>query len=246
MSEWAWLEGQISVAAALAGNSREVAQIFVQRGKWDRSVRQLLQMAEAANIPVEHVDAAFITERAGGSTHGGVLARVGPRRLVALESLLAGEPAPFIVMLDGVEDPFNFGQAVRALYAAGAAGLVLRPRNWLSATGVVARASAGASELLPLAVAETAEAAADALRPHGLRIACTARQAAVSLYEADLTGPLFMLIGGERRGVTRSFVEQADVRLRIPYGRDFAYSLGVTASTAILTYEIMRQRGGLA
>jgi 23S rRNA (guanosine2251-2'-O)-methyltransferase len=106
----------------------------------------------------------------------------------------------------------------------------------------VTRASAGASELLPTAVCDTTLEAADFFRGHGLTIACTARKSAVSLYECDLTQPLFLLIGGEKRGITRSFLEQADLLLRIPYGRSFPYSLGAAASTAVVAFEVLRQR----
>ncbi len=147
-----------------------------------------------------------------------------------------------IVMLDGIEDPFNFGQAVRALYAAGIGGLVVR-RSWEPGLGTVTRASAGASELMPTARSDSAEDAAAACRRAGYRVACAvASEAATELAEADLTGSLFLLIGGERRGVTRSFVEQADERIRIGYGRDRAPQLGAAASAAIIGFEALRQR----
>ena len=142
-----------------------------------------------------------------------------------------------------MEDPFNFGASVRALYAAGADGLVLRPRNWLSAAGTVARASAGASELIPTALAETAAEAAAFFRARGLQVACaTDERGSVSLYDADLTVPLFLLLGGEKRGITRSFLDQADLKLRIPYGRAMPHSLGTASATAVIAFEIMRQR----
>jgi len=245
-SDDTWLEGLVSVMAALDARSRPVHTIYIRqdgRQRHDRKLARLKDTAVAAQIPVQWVDEAFISQHSSGSSHGGVLARVGPRRFVTCADLLAGVSRPFIAMLDGIEDPFNFGQAVRALYAAGADGLVLRPRNWLSAAGTVARASAGASERLPTAVAETAEEAASFFRQQGLTIACTSREQAVSMVEADLTRPLFVLLGGEKRGITRSFLRQADLRLKIPYGRDnFSQSLGTAAATAVLAFEIMRQR----
>jgi 23S rRNA (guanosine2251-2'-O)-methyltransferase len=133
---------------------------------------------------------------------------------------------------------------VRTLYAAGVNGLVLRPRNWLSAAAVVTRASAGATEWMPTAVAETAEEAAAFYRQAGLAVACTSQQTdSISIYKADLTTPLFLLLGGEKRGITRSFLAQADLKLEIPYGREqFQQSLGTVAAAAILSFEIRRQR----
>ncbi|MCP4359881.1 MAG: RNA methyltransferase [Chloroflexi bacterium] len=242
----AWLEGLLSIEAAVAAQNRDIEGIFIrrtQKRKYDRRLARLQQTAVKASIAVDWVDDAFIEARVSGQSHGGVIAAVGPRYFVGLDDLVRGTVRPFIVMLDGVEDPFNFGQAVRALYAAGVTGIVLRPRNWLSAAGTVARASAGATELMPFAVADTAVEAADHLRQRELTIACTSRQKAISIYDADLTGPLFMLLGGEKRGITRSFMDQADIRLQIPYQRSqFSPSLGVTASAAILGFEVMRQR----
>ena len=237
------LEGFISVKAALEGGRRAVHGLLLRAGKSDGQTRRLEQLARVANIPVEWLSDEAIEAQAGGRTHGGVLARVGPYRFAALDSLAAGGP-PFIAMIDGVEDPFNFGASVRALYAAGADGLVLRPRNWLSAAGTVARASAGASELIPTALAETAAEAAAFFRARGLAIACaTDERGSESLYDADLTGPLFLLIGGEKRGITRSFLDQAYLKLRIPYGRPMPHSLGTASATAVIAFEIMRQRG---
>jgi len=246
MTEWAWLEGRISVEAAIRGQNRSIDAVYLRRGKWDRDTRRLQKMAKEAGIRVKTVDDAFIADHAAGKSHGGLLARAGPRRFASQEELLEGSSNPLVVMLDGIEDPFNFGQAVRALYASGVTGLVVRPRNWLTATAVVARSSAGATELMPTAVAESALEAAAFFRERGLMVACTAKESAVSLYEADLTGPLFLLIGGEKRGITRSFLDQADIRLNIPYGRSFRHSLGAAASTAVFAFELSRQRSQLS
>lgn len=250
-TEHAHLEGFISVTAALQGGRRTVQSILLNAGREDGQTRQLTRLAKQAGVPLSRVSADEIEARAGGKSHGGVLAEVGPYQFTPLEELLTDAPAapliamPFIAMIDGVEDPFNFGQAVRALYAAGADGLVLRPRNWLSAAGVVARASAGASELIPTAVAETAEDAAAFFRERGLQIACASdAPGSRPLYDTDLTGPLFLLVGGEKRGVTRSFLASADLKLRIPYGRPATHSLGTAPATAIIAFEVLRQRLG--
>jgi 23S rRNA (guanosine2251-2'-O)-methyltransferase len=244
--ETVWLEGAISVEAALRGNCRQVLAVYVQKGngrRWERRLAQLQKLARRGNVPLELVEPAFIEARVTGNTHGGVVAAAGPRQFVSLASLVTEGERPFIVMLDGIEDPYNFGQALRSLYAAGAAGVVVRPRNWFTAAGIVARASAGVSEQIPIAIAETAEEAANTYRQLGLRIAATSNQNAVSLYEADLLDPLFLLLGGEKRGITRSFLAQADLVLQIPYQQaNFQQSLGVVASAAIVAFEVMRQR----
>jgi 23S rRNA (guanosine2251-2'-O)-methyltransferase len=238
------LEGIISIQAALKAGSRPIHEIYVQQGKLadNRAMRRLQHMAQKSGIPVRNVGSTVIERLASGHTHGGLVATVGPRGYVTLDDLLTHTSLPFLVMLDGIEDPFNFGTAVRAIYAAGAHGLVVRPRNWMSAASVVARSSAGTTELMPTAVAETAIAAAKYLRSRGLVVACATKGDAIPIYEADLTVPLFLVIGGERRGITRSFVRQADLRLKIPYQRRFRYSLSAAAAVAVLAFEVMRQR----
>ena len=242
------LEGFISVEAALKAESRPLHRILVRRDKVggrrpDRALAWLTRTATSAGIPVELTDAAALDEMTQGSSHGGVVAVAGSRRMVGLADLVADRPNPFIVMLDGIEDPFNFGYSLRALYAAGVDGLVVRPRNWMSAAGTVARSSAGASEWVPTAVAETAEEAAAFFGQHGLTVACAAKDdRAVPLFTAELSGPLFLLVGGEKRGITRSFMDQADLLLEIPYGREFRQSLGTTSAASVLGFEILRQR----
>lgn len=240
------LEGRISIEAALRAQSRPLHTILIQADKRSRGLHQLERLATAAGVPVQRVSASEIAEYASGQTHGGAVALAGDRRFTPLSELAVEQPSPFLAMLDGIEDPFNFGYAVRALYAAGVDGLVLRPRNWMTAASTVARASAGASEWIPTAVAETAEEAAAAMRRRGITVACTAQQSSISLYEADLTQPLFLVIGGEKRGITRSFLDQADLLVHIPYGQRFAQSLGAAAATAVLAFEAMRQRQSTA
>ncbi|MCP5098089.1 MAG: RNA methyltransferase [Chloroflexi bacterium] len=243
MTELTWLEGAISIEAALKAGNRDIHGIYFRQEKRNRRdwrLKRLRKLAEQAGIALKRVDEAFIQTHVSGQSHGGVLAQVGPRRFLSLDELVVGK-RPFIVMLDGVEDPFNFGQSIRSLYAAGVDGVVVRPRNWTTAVSVVTRASAGATEHMPMAIAETADVAAAVFRQHGLTIACTSQETAVSLYESDLTQPMFLLLGGEKRGITRSFLSQSDLRIEIPYQRAFTQSLGTTASTAVIAFERMRQ-----
>ena len=243
VNQWPMVvEGHVSVEACLEGGARPVHRVWATR-PGDRRFGRLRALARERGVRIETVPAATIDELASGRTHGGVIALVGPRRERSVGTLLAevGERS-LIVLLDGIEDPFNFGQAVRALYAAGVDGLIVR-RSWETAIGTVTRASAGATELIPSARTGSVDDAAAACRQLGMRIACAvASDDAVELSETDLSGGLFVLIGGERRGVTRSFVEQADLRVRIGYGRERAPELGAATSAAIIGFEALRQR----
>ncbi|MCY3978828.1 MAG: RNA methyltransferase [Chloroflexi bacterium] len=238
------LEGLLSVQAALEAGFRDLQQILIDENKrYDRRLSALRRSAEGAGVAVRFTARSTIDERASGDSHGGVVAEAGDRRFCQLADLLPAKDAAFIVMLDGIEDPYNFAGVIRALYAAGVHGAVVRPRNWTSAAALVGRASAGTIERLPLAVAESAADAAEFFRGRGLVIACAASDdRSKSLYQTDLTRPLFLLIGGERRGVTRSFRRAADLQLRIPYGREFASALGAVSAASVIGFEVMRQR----
>jgi 23S rRNA (guanosine2251-2'-O)-methyltransferase len=236
------LEGHLSVEAALAAQVRPIDRILAVR-PGDRRLGRLRALARERGVLIERVDEGEAAALASGRSHGGVVALVGPRRYLTVDELVTGAgPTPFIVMLDGIEDPFNFGAAARALYAAGTDGLVVRERSWDLAERVITRSSAGASELLPTASTASAEAAAEAVRRHGLQVICAAADpAAIPMHEVDLRGA-FVLIGGERRGITRSFLAGADGILAIPYGRTDAPPLGAAAAATLVAFEALRQR----
>jgi 23S rRNA (guanosine2251-2'-O)-methyltransferase len=236
------VEGHLSVEAVLEADVRPISRIWAVR-PGDRRFRRLRALARERGAVIDEVEPARIEELASGRSHGGVIAMVGARRDRSVRELIAevGEH-PLLVFLDGVEDPFNFGQAVRALYAAGVDGLIVR-RSWESALAIVTRASAGATELLRTAYADSIETAAGEARAAGLRVVCAvADEPATELDRADLTGGLLLVIGGERRGVTRSFVAQADALVRIGYGRERAPDLGAAAAAAVIGFEALRQR----
>jgi 23S rRNA (guanosine2251-2'-O)-methyltransferase len=240
MNDFQWIEGVIAVEAVLLAASRPMERVYVRDDRFDGAVARVQRTARASGIPVERVPVEAIAAHYPGESQSGVIGLVGPRRTQTLDELLAAT-APVIVFLDGVEDPYNFGQSVRSLYAAGIDGLVLRSRNWLSAAATIIRASAGATEFMPTAVAEPEEALA-AVRARGLPLAVADTEGARPMYEADLAGPLFLVIGGEKRGVGRSLMNAADMRISIPYGRDFAHDLGAAGATAVLAFEVLRQR----
>ena len=182
-----------------------------------------------------------IAEQAIGNTHGGILAICGDRLFPALTSPDQLTPEGFYVLLEGIEDPYNFGYALRSLYAAGVDAVFLSPRNWMSAAGVVARASAGASELLPMYIADSSESAAQIAREAKCKLVCADKENSVSMYDADLHRPLLLVIGGEKRGISRGLLSDADEIVRIDYARPFRAALSAASAATILGYEVMRQ-----
>lgn len=259
-TENTYLLGAIAVEAALSAGTRKVHGVWIDDALDYRKVEPVRRAAKLRRLDVIPLSRDELNKKADTDKHGGVIASVGPRTFISLDEMLVqtGREKSFIVMLDGIEDPFNFGQSIRSLYAAGCHGVVVRPRNWFSITpdtersmghvpgagaAVIARASAGTSEFMPIAQTETPEEAAAFFGEKGLTVAATAdTREAASLYDVDLNHPLFLLIGGEKRGVKRSFLNEAGLVIQVPYSREFEHSLGTVAAVSVISFELARQR----
>lgn len=240
-------EGMTSLSAviesALAGrNDRRIVEVLTDRTKAESKAKEiayLRRMAKELDFVVREADPDEIDALATGNSHGGILARCSERTIPELTAESLPE-AGFIVMIEGIEDPYNFGYALRSIYAAGADAVILSPRNWMSAAGVVCRSSAGASELLPLYVSEPADAIRLA-KSTAYKVVCAGIRDSVSAFDADLTRPIFLIVGGEKRGISRSVLDMADEIVRLDYGRPFRGSLSAASAASILAYEVLRQ-----
>ncbi|MBO5939431.1 MAG: RNA methyltransferase [Clostridia bacterium] len=245
------LEGMTSISALIKGieantNERRILKILFDREKCKSKRAELgFLRAKSAQLgfEIEFVSAEEIQQISIGTTHGGVVAECTPRQLPELQSAVLKENGVYF-LLDGVEDPYNFGYAVRSLFAAGVDGLILPPRNWMGAAGVVARASAGASERMNLFVCEPTEAV-NLMKEKGYRVVCAGIRDSVSLYEANLFKPLLIVLGGEKRGISRALLDAADQIVRIDYGSDFGGSLSTSAAAAVFAFEILRVHRGI-
>ena len=236
-------EGWISIRSALLAKSRDIKEIKIQRDKLNKRNQSLLNRAKKAGVKISYVDSKEISKLAKGKTHGGIIAIVTKRKLVAIEDIGLGSSPSFIAMLDGIEDPFNLGQAIRSLYAAGVHAIVLRKRNWDFAESIIAKSSAGASEFVAMAMVNSALEAAEIFKKRAFNIAYTGiEKESISVYEANFKQPLFILIGGEKRGINKNLKDVADMIIRIPYGRNFGQALDASSSTAIIAFEVLRQR----
>lgn len=241
------MEGMTSVSALLSAreaglNDRPINEIRFDRAKKQKKAREYAFLARKCaelSIPLTLTDAAELEKICIGNTHGGIVALCGERTL----PLPTADNLPesgFLCLLEGIEDPYNFGYALRSLYAAGCDGVLLGERNWLSAAGVVARASAGASESMPVWAGDT-EAAISMLKDKGYKIVCAGIRDSVSLYEADLKKPLLLVVGGEKRGISAEMLSKADRIVRIDYGRAFRGSLSAASAATVLGFEVLRQ-----
>lgn len=241
------MEGMISFRSVIRGmesgvSDRRILRVFYDRAK-ERQLAGHLSYIRAMHyqygFEILPVDAGEIDALATGTSHGGILTICSERTIPTLtEDSIVKDG--FYVLMEGIEDPYNFGYAIRSLYAAGVDGIILPPRNWMTAAGVVCRASAGASEQIPLFTAEST-AAADLFHARGYRVMASDLPDSTPMWESNLKKPLLLIVGGERRGISRALLDKCDGIVRIDYGREFSAALSAASAATILAFEVLRQ-----
>lgn len=239
------LEGNISVKAAILAEQREIQQIMIEKKKYNRDTRFILNQAMKRNIMIQECTRDEIDQLANGKTHGGILAVCGDRKYQSIDSYKQKENA-FLALLEGIEDPFNFGYIIRALYAAGCDGVIIPPRNWNSAAGVVAKASAGAAEYINMILADQMEQLILDCQKQQFTIVCALRsEHSVNVYEYQFPKKMILAIGGELRGLSSVVKQASDQDIYIPYANDFRNAMTAASSAAILGFERLRQQRNL-
>lgn len=242
-------EGMTSIRAILSAidnkiSDRKIEKIFYEKEKLPKIKKEigyLRAVSEKYGFEVVESSTEEISELTVGNSHGGIIAITEKRTIPCLADKLDEIlPSGFYCMIQGIEDPYNFGYSLRSLYAMGCSGIILPKRNWMSAAGVVARSSAGASELFSMYEAEP-EQAAEIFKSLGYRIVCADERTDNELGSCELKLPILLIVGGEKRGISKSLLELADVLVKIGYGREFRASLSAASATTMFAYEIMRQ-----
>ena len=241
-------EGIISIRALLEGRisgvtDRVIRTVLYAEEKTQKFPKEwawLCHRAEEHGFELKAAPRSELDRIAVGTTHGGILAVCSDRTIPDCSKLVPKENG-FYVLLEGIEDPYNFGYAVRSLYASGADALILSPRNWMSCAGIVCRASAGASERIPV-FSYSDSGFLSQFKQAGIRIVCADQKNSVPVYSADLSGGVLLVIGGEKRGISASLQKDADLTVSIPYGRPFPEALSAASAASILAFEIQRQR----
>lgn len=238
-------EGMTSISSLLnrvCDNDRKIVKILYNEDKVSSKRREfdfLRHKSEEFGFNLETVPLEEIEKYTIGSSHGGVIAFCTERTLKKLSFDCIVDDG-FYFMLEGIEDPYNFGYSLRSLYAAGVNGVILPERNWMGAAGVVARASAGASELMDM-YTSTPENLISVFKEKNYKIFCADLPNSVSLYTTKLKKPILMIVGGEKRGNSKFVLENSDKIVRIDYERDFGASLSAASASAIIAFEVMRQ-----
>jgi 23S rRNA (guanosine2251-2'-O)-methyltransferase len=239
------VEGRRAALEAVRAGA-EVRRLRVAEGaETSATVRKLLDEAKARHLLVERVPTDVIDAQSQTGRHQGVIAEVRLPTPLSLEDLLArareGGREPFLVVLDGIEDPQNVGAIARSAEAAGAHGLVLPERRSAGISPGSLRASAGALILLPVAEVRNVARALESLKAQGVWIAGADPSGGKPYHEASLSGPIALVIGGEARGLHRLVRDRCDFLVSVPL-RGRIESLNASAAAAVLMFEIARQR----
>ncbi|MFV0479017.1 MAG: TrmH family RNA methyltransferase [Anaerorhabdus sp.] len=235
-------EGALSTKAILLAKKRVVDVIYIDEEKKDRNTDFILQQAQKQGVVIKRVPRHEIDELCDGKTHGGIVSFAQERKYQSLDSILKQKGEHFICVLEGIEDPFNLGYALRTLYSAGCQGVILRERDWSFAEGAIVKSSAGASEYLAWVSSSDIAKDIQKCKAKGCKAIAAMRQNAVDYYDVDYTGSFVLAIGGEMRGLSRSVLSGIEQNIVIPYANDFKNALNASSAVAALSFEVVRQR----
>ncbi len=241
-------EGMTSIRSIIKSvdsgtNTRKIEKILYDKDKLKKISKEIgyfKAVSQKYGFLLEEKCVADLDEITLGSSHGGIVAICSSRTLPYLSSDIQLPKKGFFAMIQGIEDPYNFGYSLRSLYATGCSGIILPERNWMTAAGVVCRSSAGASELFPIFRSEPV-AAIKYFKESGYTIVCADERTDNILGKCELKLPILLIVGGEKRGISKSLLDLCDIRIKIDYAREFNASLSAASATTMFAYEIMRQ-----
>ena len=235
--------GVQAVRSVLTRCPDSVLQVYLDASLGDKRRARLPEL-DSLTSPLERVDRATLDRLCKGGAHQGLAARVEGREPLgeaAAKDLVCELSMPLLLLLDGVQDPRNFGACLRTADAAGVDLVVVSRNRNVGLTPVVSKTAAGAAEIQPVAAVANLARFMAFLRDAGIFIVGADDSAAADLHRADLRGPLAMVLGAEGEGLRRLTRERCDLLVRIPM-RGAVESLNVAVASGVCLYEALRQR----
>lgn len=237
------IEGRNAVLEAFRAG-KTIDKLFVLDGCQDGPVKSILREAKKTDTIINFVDKERLDRLANSGHHQGVVAQAAAYEYAEVEDILnaakeKGE-APFIFILDEIEDPHNLGAIIRTANLCGAHGVIIPKRRAVGLTATVAKTSAGAINYTPVAKVTNIAKTIEELKKEGMWFVC-ADMDGQTMYDLNLTGPIGLVIGNEGAGVSRLVKEKCDFTASIPMKGDI-YSLNASVAAGVLAYEIVRQR----
>lgn len=240
-----WQYGLHAVQALLKTSPERVLELRLQRGRDDERIKKIVQMAERHGTPLTWMNRKEMDKVAEGR-HQGVMAlcKGGEVRdenyLIKLVNDL--DRPPFLLVLDGVTDPHNLGACLRSANAAGVDAVIAPKDRSVGITPTVSKVACGAAESTPFVVVTNLARTLKDLQQHGVWVVGTAGEAQQMAYDADLRGPLALVMGAEEKGMRRLTREHCDTLIKLPMAGT-VNSLNVSVATGICLFEAVRQRG---
>ena len=239
------VEGRNAVIELLE-SGRSINKIFVSSGEKNGSINKILAMAKEKHIIVTEVNRNKLEEMATSDNHQGVIAIVPPYEYCDIDDILncakARNEDPFILILDGIEDPHNLGAIIRTAETAGVHGVIIPKRRAASVNSTVAKVAAGAVEHMNIARVNNINEAIRYLKEKDVWICGTDMDTNTYYYDQDLTGSIGIVIGSEGFGMGKLVKENCDFLVKIPMKGKIT-SLNASVSAGIVVYEAVRQRG---
>ena len=238
------IEGRNSVLELLE-SGKDINKIFVARGEKHGSINKILAIAKERKIIVVEKDKKQMDEMAQEENYQGIIAIVPPFEYVEIEDILntakERQEDPFVLILDGIEDPHNLGSIIRTAETAGVHGIIIPKRRAASVNSTVNKTSAGAVEHMKIARVTNISDTIEELKQAGLWICGTDINAEKYYYNQDLTGPLGIVIGNEGKGISEKVKKNCDFNVKIPM-KGKVTSLNAAVSSGIIVYEAVKQR----
>ena len=238
------IEGRNAVIEALKSD-RTIEYILIAKGDLVGSISVVIALAKEKGIVTKEVDRRKLDEMSQTSSHQGVMAVVTPYKYFGLNDIFnyaeeKGEK-PFIIVLDEIEDPHNFGSIIRTAEVCGAHGIIIPKRRNVGATPIVYKTSAGAIEHVKIAKVTNINAAIEEIKERGVWVYGADMEAESYIFDTDLTGAVALVIGSEGRGISKLTKEKCDVLVKIPMVGKIT-SLNASVAGGIIMYEIMKQK----
>ena len=238
------VEGRNSVLELLE-SGKDINKIFVAKGEKHGSINKIIAVAKERKIVLVEVEKSKLNTMAQTEKHQGVIAIVPPFDYCELEDILnyakSKKEDPFVIILDGIEDPHNLGSIIRTAETAGAHGIIIPKRRTATVNSTVNKSSAGAVEHMNIARVNNISDAMEELKKAGLWICGTDMDAKNYYYEQDLKGPIGIVIGSEGYGMGEKVKNNCDFLVKIPMHGKIS-SLNASVSAGIVIYEVVKQR----
>ncbi|RZF88704.1 23S rRNA (guanosine(2251)-2'-O)-methyltransferase RlmB [Pseudoalteromonas sp. S4488] len=233
-----------SVEAILAKEPERFLEIYALKGREDKRLNPVIDQARKFGISVQFMQRKALDNKANGEQHQGIIANVKAARMYNekdLDEIIAREETPFLLVLDGITDPHNLGACLRSADAAGVHAIIVPKDKSAKLNGTARKVACGAAETVPLVQVTNLARTLREIKDAGVWVVGTAGETNTELFDANLTGPMAVVMGAEGDGMRRLTREHCDLLVKIPMAGSVS-SLNVSVATGICLFEVLRQR----